>query len=141
LRGINVGGKNLIKMAGLKACFEAQGFTDVRTYIQSGNVIFSTRESDQAHLESSLEVVLSDAFHYDSTVVVRSAGEIKDIVEHAPLGFGSEPPVYHYDVIFLKGSLTSLEAMQVSPQGGVDRLLPGLACYFSRLISRVSQGV
>ena len=42
LRGINVGGKNLIKMVALKACFEAQGLRDVTTYIQSGNVLFTT---------------------------------------------------------------------------------------------------
>lgn len=40
LRGINVGGKNIIKMADLKACFESLGFADVVTYIQSGNVLF-----------------------------------------------------------------------------------------------------
>ena len=44
LRGINVGGNNLIKMVALRACFEAQGFRDVATYIQSGNVLFAARE-------------------------------------------------------------------------------------------------
>ena len=44
LRGINVGGKNLIKMPALKACFEENGFEDVATYIQSGNVLFSSPE-------------------------------------------------------------------------------------------------
>ncbi|NCP46313.1 MAG: DUF1697 domain-containing protein, partial [Flavobacteriales bacterium] len=42
LRGINVGGNNIIKMVDLKACFEKMGFTDVKTYIQSGNVIFTS---------------------------------------------------------------------------------------------------
>ena len=45
LRGINVGGKNLIKMTELKICFEQQGFRDVTTYIQSGNVLFKSGES------------------------------------------------------------------------------------------------
>ena len=44
LRGINVGGKNLIRMPALKACFEENGFEDVSTYIQSGNVLFATAE-------------------------------------------------------------------------------------------------
>ena len=43
LRGINVGGKNLIRMPALKACFEENGFDDVVTYIQSGNVLFTAR--------------------------------------------------------------------------------------------------
>ena len=46
LRGINVGGNNLIKMADLKACFEAQGFGNVATYIQSGNVLFTSDDTD-----------------------------------------------------------------------------------------------
>jgi uncharacterized protein (DUF1697 family) len=45
LRGINVGGKNPIKMTDLKACFEAEGFEDVATYIQSGNVVFTSDRS------------------------------------------------------------------------------------------------
>ncbi|NIP26808.1 MAG: DUF1697 domain-containing protein, partial [Phycisphaerae bacterium] len=47
LRGINVGGKNIIKMADLRACFERMGFSDVRTYIQSGNVLFWATETDR----------------------------------------------------------------------------------------------
>ena len=50
LRGINVGGNNLIKMTALKACFEEQGFADVVTYIQSGNVLFDARASGAAKL-------------------------------------------------------------------------------------------
>jgi uncharacterized protein (DUF1697 family) len=47
LRGINVGGKNIIKMETLKQCFVDMGFSDVKTYIQSGNVIFKTQKSDK----------------------------------------------------------------------------------------------
>jgi uncharacterized protein (DUF1697 family) len=50
LRGTNVGGKNLIKMADLAACFEMIGFENVRTYIQSGNVIYSAGQSDKGKL-------------------------------------------------------------------------------------------
>ncbi len=55
LRGINVGGKNIIKMAELKACFEANGFGDVATYIQSGNVLFSTPGGDLTSLTGQIE--------------------------------------------------------------------------------------
>jgi uncharacterized protein (DUF1697 family) len=107
LRGINVGGKNLIKMTDLAACFEALGFTEVRTYIQSGNVIFRADEADQAKLTSLLEEALSKIFNYDSRVVVRSCEEMKTIVTQAPGGFGSDPSTYRYDVIFLKEPLTA----------------------------------
>jgi uncharacterized protein (DUF1697 family) len=141
LRGINVGGKNLIKMNELKACFEALGFTNVRTYIQSGNVLFSADESDQARLTSQLEDALSITYNYTSRVVVRSDEEMKDIVAHAPKDFGSDPATYRYDVIFLKEPLTAAEAMQsVTTKEGVDQAFAGNGVlYFSRLISKATQ--
>jgi uncharacterized protein (DUF1697 family) len=141
LRGINVGGKNLIKMAELRACFEGLGFTNVRTYIQSGNVIFSSEESDQARLTSQLEDALSRTFSYSSRAVMRSDAEMKAIVAFAPDGFGSDPATYRYDVIFLKEPLTSVEAMKsVTTKEGVDQVFAGDGVlYFSRLISRATQ--
>ena len=49
LRGINVGGKNIIKMADLKAAFERQGFGNVVTYINSGNILFDSKDDDELH--------------------------------------------------------------------------------------------
>ena len=141
LRGINVGGKNLIKMVELKACFEALGFENVRTYIQSGNVLFGAGESDQAMLAGVVEDALSRTFDYHLPVVVRSEKEMKNIVAHAPKGFGSNPAAYRYDVIFLKEPLTASEAMQsVTTKEGVDQAFAGDGVlYFSRLISRATQ--
>jgi uncharacterized protein (DUF1697 family) len=141
LRGINVGGKNLIKMTDLKACFESLGFQDVRTYIQSGNVLFRSDASDPAELAYLLEVTLSKTFRYQSTVVVRSHAELKDIVAKAPEGFGSDPQGYRYDVLFLKEPMTAAEAMQsVTTKEGVDQAFAGEgALYFSRLSSRATQ--
>src|SRR5690242_21732941 len=89
LRGINVGGKNLIGMPALKAFFEAQGFTDVATYIQSGNVLF-TSGGRSAALADRLEVELSRGFGYPATVVLRSREQLRKIIEGAPAGFRSE---------------------------------------------------
>lgn len=72
LRGINVGGKNLIGMPALKACFEENGFDDVSTYIQSGNVLFASRDTPSAALTPRIEKMLAEAFEYVPTVVVRS---------------------------------------------------------------------
>ncbi len=58
LRGINVGGKNLIKMPDLRACFEENGFLSVVTYIQSGNVIFESEESSAPRLTQRIETML-----------------------------------------------------------------------------------
>jgi uncharacterized protein (DUF1697 family) len=141
LRGINVGGKNLIKMTDLKVCLEDLGFEDVHTYIQSGNVLFNAAGSDQAKLTRQVEDALSKSFDYEARVVVRSRRQMKDVVTHAPKGFGSDPATYRYDVIFLKEPLTAAKAMEsVTTKEGVDQAFAGKGVlYFSRLISRASQ--
>jgi uncharacterized protein (DUF1697 family) len=141
LRGINVGGSNLIKMPSLKACFEAQGLRDVSTYIQSGNVLFAAGRSNQHALTGQIEKALSKTFAYQSRVVVCSFEQMKAIVEGAPRGFGGRPSAYRYDVIFLKHPLTAGEAMQsVTAKPGVDRVFAGDGVlYFSRLISKATQ--
>jgi uncharacterized protein (DUF1697 family) len=142
LRGINVGGKNAIPMPALKAAFEEHGFDDVRTYIQSGNVVFSARASSQVALTREIEGMLATAFaHYQASVVVRSRSQMRAIVDRAPEGFGAQPAWYRYDVIFLKPPLTAKTAIRsVSMKEGVDR---GWAAngvlYFSRLTSRATQ--
>lgn len=141
LRGINVGGNNLIKMAELRACFESQGFRDVATYIQSGNVLFKAAESGSANLTPRLEQVLARTFDYQACVVVRSRKQLQQIVERAPKGFGKEPSKYRYDVIFLKEPLSAKTAMKsVLVKQGVDQAYTGAGVlYFSRLISKASQ--
>jgi uncharacterized protein (DUF1697 family) len=141
LRGINVGGSNLIKMPELRTSFEAMGFADVATYIQSGNVTFATPVADSTRLEQTIEGVLSKRFKYASRVVVVSHGVLKRIVKEAPQGFGAAPKAYRYDVIFLKTPLTPARAFRVvEARDGVDRISAGRhALYFSRLISRAAQ--
>lgn len=141
LRGINVGGKNIIKMADLKACFEKMEFADVVTFIQSGNVLFKSNEKDKINLTHQIESTLSKRFNYHSRIVVISKNQLKKVVETAPKGFGKEPEKYRYDVIFLKKPLTSNEAMNsVTTKEGVDKVHLGKGVlYFSRLISKASQ--
>jgi len=141
LRGINVGGNNIIKMADLKACFENMGFTDVLTYIQSGNILFRSAEKDKTKLTQKIEQVLSERFSYKSRLVVVAHKELKKVVVGAPKGFGKELDKYRYDVIFLKEPLTPGEAMKnVSIKEGIDSAYAGASVlYFSRLISKASQ--
>jgi len=136
-----VGGKNLIKMPALKACFEANGFEEVATYIQSGNVVFASPETKVPRLTMRIETMLADAFAYDATVVVRSHRQMRAVVERAPKGFGDEPASYRYDVIFLKEPLTAEAAISSVPTApGVDEAHAGTGVlYFSRLIERATQ--
>ena len=140
LRGINVGGKNLIKMPALKACFEENGFEDVATYIQSGNVLFASSETRNAALTDRIEAMLAEAFDYVPTVVVRSRRQLRAVVDGAPKGFGSQPAKYRYDVIFLKEPLTAKEAIgEVATNPAVDASHAGTGVlYFSRLTAKAT---
>jgi len=141
LRGINVGGKNAIPMPALKTCFEDAGFERVRTYIQSGNVVFDAPSSSQAELTRKIERILRTAFaHYDANVVLRSRSQMRSVVHRAPEGFGSSPSTYRHDVIFLKAPLTGRTAIKdVSTKEGVGQVWAGTGVlYASRLASRAS---
>jgi uncharacterized protein (DUF1697 family) len=140
LRGINVGGNNLIRMPALKACFEAQGLCQVTTYIQSGNVVFADASHPDA-LTARLETALSRTFAYRARVAVRSLDEMKQIVARAPRGFGKRPAAYRYDVVYLKEALSAKEALKSIPaKPGVDRVVAGGGVlYCSRLISKAAQ--
>jgi uncharacterized protein (DUF1697 family) len=141
LRGINVGGNNLIKMAELKLCFEAGGFGDVATYIQSGNVLFEAGEESPASLAARIEAALLARFAYQARIVLRSHAQMRAIVADAPPGFGVQPELYRYDVLFLREPLTAAEAMkELRAREGVDQAFAGDGvCYFSRLASRAAQ--
>ena len=140
LRGINVGGKNLIKMPALKECFEAGGFEDVRTYIASGNVLFRATGTVSA-LTDRIEEMLSKSFdHYRASIVIRSRAQMRSVVEKAPKGYGTKPDTYLTDVAFLKEPLTARAALkQVSLKEGVDEVAAGPGVlYFSRLAEKAS---
>jgi len=141
LRGINVGGNNIIKMADLKACFEQMGFEDVSTYIQSGNVIFASEEKNIAKLTDLIEKTLTKRFNYQSKIVLLNSNMLKEVIEEAPENFGKFPDKYRYDVIFIKVPLTAHEAIKDVPlKEGVDKAHNGQhTLYFSRLISRATQ--
>jgi uncharacterized protein (DUF1697 family) len=140
LRGINVGGRNKVPMADLREAFEAQGYETVRTYIQSGNVLFSS-DTPAARLETEIESMLERRYGVPILVVVRSDRQLRAVVDKAPVGFGQEPTAFHSDVVFLKSPLTSRQAMRiVTLRAGVDQAWPGTGVlYFARLSERRTQ--
>jgi uncharacterized protein (DUF1697 family) len=83
LRGINVGGKNIIKMAELKKVFEEMGLCDVKTYIQSGNVLFKSNE-DEESLRKKIEREIEESFGFSVSVILRSAEELEQIILNCP---------------------------------------------------------
>ncbi len=83
LRGINVGGKNMIKMADLKRTLEAMGLSRVQTYIQSGNVLFESAE-DEEPLRRRVEREIETVFGIAVTVMLRTAEELRHVAANCP---------------------------------------------------------
>ncbi len=113
LRGINVGGHRLIKMADLKAMFEAMGFGAVRTYIQSGNVVFQADEAEQP-LRERIEHQIAATFGFPVTVALRTHDELARVIAacpFAPDGLSEGESLY-----------VALLAEAPTP-GGIERLL------------------
>jgi uncharacterized protein (DUF1697 family) len=100
LRGINVGGNTLVPMRQLKELFERLGFASVKTYINSGNVVFDARETSARTLEESIEKALAKKFGSPIRVVVKSLPEMKRIVAAMPEEW-SDTKRWRSNVIFL----------------------------------------
>ncbi len=137
LRGINVGGKNIVPMAGLKSRLEGLGLANVSTYIASGNVIL---ESDRpaAEIKSQIEAALTESFKLDSElikVLVLSRRQLQAVIDNKPPGFGEQPEKFHSDAIFLM-DIDAVEAMPIfNPREGVDRVWPGDGVIYSQRLS------
>jgi uncharacterized protein (DUF1697 family) len=84
LRGINVSGQKKVKMADLKTLYESLGFTNVKTYIQSGNVIFESSISDVVKLKRNIEQKIERTFRFSVSVIIRSIEEFERIIRHNP---------------------------------------------------------
>lgn len=100
LRGINVGGKSRVEMSKLKATFEGLGFTNVRTYIASGNVIFRTEASDAERLTERIEAAIEHDFGLPVSVVLRESAAVRRLIEGLPLDWVNDAKM-KCDLMFL----------------------------------------
>lgn len=137
IRGVNVGGKNRVPMAGLKECLEQLGFSNVSTYIASGNVIL---ESDKGadEIRARIEEALPESFKLDDElirVLVLTRNQLQAVIDNKPQTFGNQPEKYHSDAIFLIG-IDSAQAMPLfKPREGVDKVWPGNGVIYSQRLS------
>jgi uncharacterized protein (DUF1697 family) len=111
LRGVNVGGNNMISMRSLKESFEEMGLTQVTTFINSGNIIFTTKEADARKLEKKLEQMLARDYQLDSRVVVRSLSEMTKLIESLPRNWNDDSR-WRYNVIFLRHTIDSEKILE-----------------------------
>jgi uncharacterized protein (DUF1697 family) len=122
LRGINVGGKTLIRMADLKTCFETLGFDGVSTYIASGNVLFGTGEADDPGLATTIEAAIEQQFELPVKVVVLDQNAYARIVEAIPTSWIGDDTV-RANVAFMRPGTDASEVVrQLEPDPAIEEM-------------------
>lgn len=116
LRGINVSGHKLIKMDALRKSFESMGFSNVKTYLQSGNIIFSYDDIEEKNLEEQISKEIKKEFGFDVPVIVLSIERLKHIIDHNP--FVKDPIK---DKLFLHITFLSSKPIEFSKDKIVEK--------------------
>jgi uncharacterized protein (DUF1697 family) len=125
LRGINVGGHNRVAMADLRDVVEGLGHTDVATYIQSGNVVFTAQGADTSRLAANLERAIAERLGVRPGVVVLSREELAGVVDDNPFPEEKDPKCLHAilrqaDLTQEERSALSVAAARAREKGGRD---------------------
>jgi uncharacterized protein (DUF1697 family) len=115
LRGINVGGNRKVPMADLRALCDAAGFTDVKSYIQSGNLVFASKGTDQA-TEKKLEAAIEERFGFAVEVIVRSAKEWATYAKGNPFRDESKTDGKHVVLLLSKAKPKADAAATLGPR-------------------------
>jgi len=103
LRGVNLAGRNRVSMPALRQALEDAGFTDVATYVQSGNVVLTSRKAAK-RVGTDVERLLAERLDLDIRVIVRTGAELAAVVERNPLAKVATDP-RRYQVTFLESPL------------------------------------
>lgn len=112
LRAINVGG-HTVKMDALRQHFESLGFSDVETFIASGNVIFETPSQNTGTLETTIENKLWDALGYEVATFLRTDVELAEIASYQPFRKPDLEAAAAFNLAFLKASLNDASAKKL----------------------------
>ena len=125
LRGINISGKNKISMPELKKGFESLSFENVRTYLNSGNILFATEEKDVAEIRSKIEKMIKEQFSLDIPVFIIEISKLEDILEHAPQWWGTDNKEIYDNLIFILPPVTFEEVYRKigEPKEGLEQIL------------------
>jgi uncharacterized protein (DUF1697 family) len=122
LRGVNVGGRNRVAMPALREALADAGMEDVRTYVQSGNVVVDSGASPD-ELRRECERAIAERFGVDVAVVVRTRAQLAKVVAHDPLGDVADDPKL-YQVSFCSGKPSKAAVSKVAERAaGEERLV------------------
>lgn len=112
-------------MAKLKGCFEELGFADVKTYLNSGNVAFSSDQHDKDIIVSQLEQMASEKFRFNIPFFVITKEELEDVLCHAPDWWGKENKEVYDNLIFIMNQATFQEVFHElgAPKDGLEQIM------------------
>ena len=127
-RAVNVSGHNIIKMDHLRKVMLANGFKDVATYIQSGNVVFNVDESNKAKVGKDLEVLLYKEYGHDVFIFILDKNDLKKVVDNNPYTLPEPEPsgAKKFFVCFLSGSITPQGIDQMDKFNRSDDVYKGI---------------
>ena len=142
LRGINVSGKNIIKMEDLRKRMEAAGYAAVKTFIQSGNILFTSGERSAGPQGKHMEALLKQEYGYDVTVFIITKNELKSAIDNNPYVEGRVEEATGFKklyVTFLSGEplIEDIEKLKQVPIGQDEIAVVGNVLYF-KLFSKAS---
>lgn len=130
LRGINVGGNSIIKMTLLKNAFQKLGMKNVTTYIQSGNVIFESDESNIVKLTEKIENNLSKTFSYHGRTVLRSFPQMQKVLKEVPTDWKKRKDIRCY-IAFVREPVSVTEiAKEIKLKEGIDFIKVGDGVFY-----------
>lgn len=131
LRGINVAGKNRIRMNDLKTLCEGLGWTDVQTYLQSGNVVFKSSKGGAAALAAALQAAIKGSLGLDVPVVMRGPRDLEKVLAGNPFLNGRSEDTAHLYVTFLAESpaKAALAALDIPRQPEDEFVIQGREVY------------
>jgi uncharacterized protein (DUF1697 family) len=130
LRSVNVAGHGRVAMDELRAAFEALGYTDVTTYIQTGNVLFTTTSRSEANIAMSIEQRLAEDFGDSPAVLVRSVVDLQRVGASSPYAkAGADPARHHVTFLATTPSKAALRALNLPASGRDELVVKGREVY------------
>jgi uncharacterized protein (DUF1697 family) len=127
LRGINVGGQNRLPMDGLREMLAEMGFIDIRTYVQSGNVVFRADDADPEELSRRIEKRIQQAYAYSVAVFTRQPQDLQRILANNPFLIGRQEDPARLHVTFLyREPDADAWSKTIAPPGIMDEFARGV---------------
>ncbi|MEG0806697.1 MAG: DUF1697 domain-containing protein [Lachnospiraceae bacterium] len=124
LRGVNISGKNKISMAELKSCFIEVGFVDVFTHLNSGNIVFSSDETDKIVLADKIKAMIQERFGLDIPVFIITQEKLMNLLSNAPDWWGTgDKEIYDNLIFVLQPTTAEYIAKKIGePTEGLERI-------------------